>query len=86
MREGKQGNEPSINNRLCEWRVICISLRQSPAAPGAEDEHEIATVALEVLARWVSTGVRSRDRSIAEGFEGRWWPVWDLVGSVLGDY
>jgi hypothetical protein len=80
-----RSDEPSINNRLCEWRVICIPLRQSPAAPGTEDEHEIATVALEVFAGWVSTGVRSRDRGVAKGFERRGWPVGDLVGSVLGD-
>ena len=53
-------DEPSINNNLRKRRIICVPLGQAPTAPCTEDEHEIATMALEIFAGWVSTGMRSR--------------------------
>jgi hypothetical protein len=54
---------PAINDGLCEWCVVMISRRQAHAAPRAEDFHEIARVALEVLsfriAVWMGGGLGS---------------------------
>jgi len=57
---------PAIDDRLCEGRVVLISFWQAQATPCAEDFHQVAGVALEVLSLWIPVQVGVRLGGIAE--------------------
>jgi hypothetical protein len=62
--------DPVVHNRLRERCIVRISFVQTEAAPCAEDLRQVAGVAFEVLAFWISVCVGGDTRGVAEGLYG----------------
>lgn len=62
--------DPVVHDGLRERRVIGVSFGQAEASPGAEDLRQVAGVAFEVLAFWVSVCMGGGFGGVAEGLCG----------------